>query len=249
MDFAIKGKNALVTGGTKGIGAAIAESLAKEGVNVVVTARNSAPYEDNLKQKLDEYGVKHAFYKMDVSKFEEVQTVVKEIKKDFSSIDILVNNAGITKDTLLLRMQETDWDAVININLKGAFNTLKAVAPIMMKSRWGRVVNISSVVGEMGNLGQINYSASKAGLLGLTKSAARELAARNITVNAITPGFIVSDMTDKLSDEIKEEFKKQIPLGRFANPEEVADLVSFLTSSKAAYITGQVIGINGGMYM
>lgn len=249
MNFDLKGKTALITGGTRGIGASIAQSLASEGVNIVVTARNGAPYEDSLKAKLDAYGVKNAFYKMDVSNFEEVQSVAKQIKTDFAGIDILVNNAGITQDTLLLRMKEENWDSVIDINLKGAFNTLKAVAPIMMKSRWGRIINISSVVGEMGNAGQINYAASKAGLLGITKASAKELASRNITVNAITPGFIVSDMTDRLPDEIKEEFKKQIPLGRFANPEEVADLVSFLSSNKTSYITGQVIGINGGMYM
>ncbi|MFH1223617.1 MAG: 3-oxoacyl-[acyl-carrier-protein] reductase [Pseudomonadota bacterium] len=237
MDLGLKGKTALITGGARGIGAAIAKSLAAEGVKVIVTDIS------------DKSSVDALYYKMNVADSTSVNDCIKKIQEDGHSVDILVNNAGITRDTFLIRMKEEDWDAVLNVNLKGAFNCTKAIAPIMMKSRWGRIVNISSIVGVMGNKGQANYSASKAGLIGFTKSCAQELASRNITVNAIAPGFIVSDMTNVLSEDVQKDFMSKIPAARFGTVEEIANVVNFLSSDKASYITGQVIGINGGMLM
>jgi len=237
MDLGVKGKTALVTGGGRGIGAAIAENLAKEGVKVIITDIKETP------------GVKGVFYHMNVADSNSVSDCVKKIQDDGLTIDILINNAGVTRDNLLIRMKEEDWDMVLDVNLKGAFNCTKFIAPIMMKSRWGRIINITSIVGVMGNKGQANYSASKAGMIGFTKSCAQELASRNITANAIAPGFIVSDMTNALSEDIQKEFMSKIPLARFGTVEEIANVVNFLASDKAAYITGQVIGVNGGMLM
>jgi len=248
MDLGIKGKTALVTGGGRGIGAAIAENLSKEGVNIIITDINessAATTLDNIKK----HGVKGVFYHMNVADSNSVSDCVKKIQADGLTIDILVNNAGVTRDNLLIRMKEEDWDLVLDVNLKGAFNCTKFIAPIMMKSRWGRIINITSIVGVMGNKGQANYSASKAGMIGFTKSCAQELASRNITANAIAPGFIVSDMTNALSEDIQKDFMSKIPLTRFGTVEEIANVVNFLASEKAAYITGQVIGVNGGMLM
>jgi 3-oxoacyl-[acyl-carrier protein] reductase len=248
MDLGVKGKTALVTGGGRGIGAAIAENLAKEGVNIIITdinESNATTTLDNIKK----IGVKGVFYHMNVADSNSVTDCVKKIQDDGFTVDILINNAGVTRDNLLIRMKEEDWDMVLNVNLKGAFNCTKMIAPIMMKSRWGRIINITSIVGVMGNKGQANYSASKAGLIGFTKSCAQELASRNITVNAIAPGFIVSDMTNALSEEVQKDFMTKIPLARFGSVDEIANTVNFLASDKAAYITGQVIGVNGGMLM
>jgi len=237
MDLGLKGKTALITGGARGIGAAIAKSLAQEGTKIIITDIADKPTVDFL------------YYKMNVADSSSVNDCISKIQADGHTIDILVNNAGITRDTLLIRMKEEDWDAVMNVNLKGAFNCTKAVAQIMMKSRWGRIINISSIVGIMGNKGQANYSASKAGLIGFTKTCAQELASRNITVNAIAPGFIVSDMTNALNEDVQKDFMSKIPAGRFGTVEEIAYLVNFLSSDKASYITGQVLGVNGGMLM
>ncbi|MEI6080222.1 MAG: 3-oxoacyl-[acyl-carrier-protein] reductase [bacterium] len=249
MDLGLKGKNALITGGGRGIGAAIAKSLATEGVNVIITDINESSATTTLDEIAKIGGGKGYFYHMNVADSASVIECIGKVQQERGSLDILVNNAGITKDNLLIRMKEEDWDAVLNVNLKGAFNCTKTIAPIMMKSRWGRIINISSIVGVMGNKGQANYSASKAGLIGFTKSCAQELSSRNITVNAIAPGFIVSDMTKGLSEEVQKDFFSKIPLGRFGTVDEIADAVCFLSSDKAAYITGQVLGVNGGMWM
>ena len=248
MDLGIKGKTALVTGGGRGIGAAIAENLAKDGVNIIITDINESSAATTL-ENIKKHGVKGVFYHMNVADSNSVSDCVKKIQDDGLTVDILINNAGITRDNLLIRMKEEDWDMVLNVNLKGAFNCTKFIAPIMMKSRWGRIINITSIVGVMGNKGQANYSASKAGMIGFTKSCAQELASRNITSNAIAPGFIVSDMTNALSEDIQKAFMSNIPLARFGTVEEIANVVNFLASEKAAYITGQVIGVNGGMLM
>ncbi|MEI6092928.1 MAG: 3-oxoacyl-[acyl-carrier-protein] reductase [bacterium] len=249
MDLGLKGKNALITGGGRGIGAAIAKALASEGVNVIITDINESSATTTLDEISKIGNGKGYFYHMNVADAVSVSDCIGKAQKERGNIDILVNNAGITKDNLLIRMKEEDWDAVLNVNLKGAFNCTKSIAPIMMKSRWGRIINISSIVGVMGNKGQANYCASKAGLIGLTKSCAQELSSRNITVNAIAPGFIVSDMTNALSEEVQKDFFTKIPLGRFGTVEEIANAVCFLSSDKASYITGQVLGVNGGMWM
>ncbi len=243
-----KDRVAIVTGASQGIGKAIALSLAKDQATVILV--------DIQEDKLDEVARKieadkgQAFsYSADVSRFDQVAECVEEIIKDHTKIDYLVNNAGITRDSLLLRLKEQDWDSVIAVNLKGVFNFSKAVIRNMIGNRFGRIVNISSVVGLMGNVGQTNYSASKAGVIGFTKSLAREVAARGITVNAIAPGYIATAMTDNLPEAVKETFIELIPLKRFGTPEEVAQGVKFFLSDGASYITGQVLGINGGLLM
>lgn len=245
----LKSRTAIVTGASRGIGRAIALRLAEMGANLVLNYRNSVQGTEELIKELEEKGVKAIAVQADISKFEEAEKLTKAAVDTFGSIDILVNNAGITKDGLLLRMKEEDFDSVINVNLKGAFNTIKHVSGIMLKQRSGRIINISSVVGITGNAGQLNYSAAKAGILGMTKSAARELGSRGITVNAVAPGFIQTDMTEVLSDKVKENIKGTIPLKTLGTPEDVANLVGFLASDMASYITGQVINVDGGMVM
>lgn len=245
----LKGKTAIVTGASRGIGRAIALRLADMGANLVLNYRSSIQGTEDIIKEIEEKGVKAIAVQADISKFEEAEKLVKAAVDTFTSIDILVNNAGITKDGLLLRMKEEDFDSVINVNLKGAFNTIKHVSGIMLKQRSGKIINISSVVGITGNVGQLNYAAAKAGILGLTKSAARELGSRGITVNAVAPGFIQTDMTEVLSDKVKENIKGTIPLKTLGTPEDVANLIGFLASDMASYITGQVINVDGGMVM
>ena len=238
---------ALITGAGRGIGAKIALTLAKENTDIAVVDYSEESAVKETLEALAQAGVTARYYKCDVSDFNAVKTVVDQIVKDFGKIDILVNNAGITADKLILRMEESDWDRVLDINLKGCFNMIKHVTPYMMRKRYGRIVSISSVVGMMGNAGQANYAASKAGVIGITKSLSRELAPRNVTVNAVAPGFIETDMTDALSDKQREAISSRIACGRLGQPEDVANLVKFLASDEAGYITGQVICIDGGM--
>jgi len=240
---------AIVTGGGRGIGRAIALELARAGAKVVVNYAGHAEKAEETVRLIQELGGEAFAYKADVSNGEEVEGLVQETLKSFGKIDILVNNAGITRDTLLLRMKETDWDAVLDTNLKGVFLCTKAVAKPMMKQRSGAIINISSVVGITGNAGQGNYSAAKAGIIGFTKSIARELASRGIRVNAVAPGYIATDMTEALGSEVKEQVMNQIPLGRIGKPEEVAKAVVFLASKEASYITGQTLNVDGGMVM
>ena len=240
-------KIALVTGASRGIGKEIALELAKEGYDIAFSFNSNKEMAEIVKHEIEEIGSKAVAIKADVSSKEDVDNMIKLIGEELGTVDVLVNNAGITKDNLLIRMSEEDWDDVITVNLKSAFLTTKAVARSMMKKRYGKIINLSSVVGIMGNAGQANYSASKAGLIGLTKSTAKELAGRGIRVNAIAPGFVSTDMTNALSDEVKETMLKAIPLGYFASTKEISDLVVFLASEKSDYITGQVIEIDGGM--
>jgi 3-oxoacyl-[acyl-carrier protein] reductase len=243
-----KDKIAVVTGAGRGIGASIAQALAREGAKIVIVDID-ADQAEKTAAALRENGGEAISQVADVSNAEQVKKVFDAAVENYGSVDILVNNAGITRDALLLRMKDDDWDAVLNINLKGAFICTREAAKIMSKGRYGRIINISSVVGQMGNLGQANYCASKAGLIGLTRSNARELARRNITVNAVAPGFIVTDMTDVLPEKVKEELTAQIPLGKLGQPQDVTQAVLFLASHKTGYITGQVLAVNGGMYM
>jgi len=240
-------KIALVTGGSRGIGKEIALSLAKAGYEIALTFNSNKEMAEEVKKEIEKIGQRALIVKADVSLKEDVENMISLIEKELGSIDILVNNAGITKDNLLIRMSEEDWDDVIRVNLKSAFLTTKAISRSMMKKRYGKIINLSSVVGIMGNAGQANYAASKAGIIGLTKSSAKELGSRGIRVNAIAPGFVSTDMTNALSDQVKESMKKAIPLGYFASPKEISDLVVFLASEKSDYITGQVIEIDGGM--
>lgn len=235
-------KVVIVTGGSRGIGKSIAESFKQDGAEVIITYKNSVNGEH-----FDSLGIKH--FQCDVADIKAVQSLTEEIVKQFGKIDILVNNAGVTKDGLLMRMSEDDWDIVIDTNLKGVFNFIKSVTRPMMGKRYGKIVNITSISGIMGNPGQANYSASKAGVIGLTKSVAKELASRNINVNAVAPGFIETEMTDKLSEDVKQNYLNSIPLKRFASADEVSALVKFLTSDKSSYITGQTICIDGGLVM
>ena len=246
MEF--KGQVAVITGGARGIGKTIAEALAGKGVNIVI-ADISAEQAQGTAAEIERLGVKATGAGLDVSKSEEVVNVFGEIAKDYGKIDILVNNAGITRDGLIMRMKEEDWDAVININLKSVFLCSKEAVKVMAKQRYGRIINISSVVAFMGNPGQANYSASKAGIVGLTKTTAKEYASRGITANAVAPGFITTAMTEALPENVKEDMKRAIPLGRFGATDDVANAVVFLASPEAGYITGQVIHVNGGMYM
>ena len=245
----LKDKVAIVTGGTRGIGRAIALKLADQGANIVINYINSDKEAEELKSILEGKGVKVLTVKCDISNFEDSKNLMDKCKEVFGKIDILVNNAGITKDTLIMRMKEEDFDSVIDVNLKGTFNCAKHASAIMLKQRFGKIINMTSVVGIAGNAGQVNYAASKAGVIGLTKSLAKELGSRGITVNAVAPGFINTDMTASLSEKVKEEASKNIPLKRLGDPEDVANLVGFLASDAANYITGQVINVDGGMVM
>lgn len=245
----LKGKCAVVTGAAKGIGKAIALKLASLGVNIVLNYRSSEDKAIETEKEILSLGVEVLRIKGDISKANDVENLIDCAKKKFGKIDIMVNNAGITKDTLLLRMKEEDFDSVINVNLKGVFNCLKAITPVMVKQKEGKIINLSSVVGLVGNAGQVNYAASKAGVIGMTKSLAKEIGSRGITVNAVAPGFIETDMTDVLGDKFKEEAKKSIPLKRLGKAEDVAEVVAFLASDSANYITGQVIHVDGGMVM
>lgn len=240
-------KNALITGGSRGIGKAIALELSKQGINIILTYNNSEDKALEVIKEIENNGVKGLAVKVDVSLEADVKNMVKTIKSEFDSIDILVNNAGITKDNLLLRMKTEEWDKVIDTNLKGVYLCTKAVIRGMIKNRYGRIINITSVVGISGNAGQGNYSASKAGVIGFTKSIAKELGSRGITVNGVAPGFVETDMTEMLSEDIKEQSLNSIPLRRFGRPEDIANVVGFLCSEKADYITGQIINVDGGM--
>lgn len=242
-------KVALITGATRGIGKQIALKLAKQGYSIALNYRKENEELINAKKEIEAENVECLCVQGDVSSFEECERFVKETAEHFGTIDVLVNNAGITKDMLLMRMKEEDFRQVIDINLVGTFNVTKNVIPYMMKARNGRIINISSVVGISGNAGQTNYAASKAGIIGFTKSLAKEVASRNILVNAIAPGFIETSMTDVLKDEIKEEIAKAIPLKRMGTAEDVANVVKFLTSEESSYITGQVLHVDGGMLM
>ncbi|MCH2208504.1 MAG: 3-oxoacyl-[acyl-carrier-protein] reductase [Lentisphaerales bacterium] len=243
-----EGKIIVITGGNRGIGLGITKRFLSEGAKVAVIGTRPESVDPVIADlSTDDNEIRG--YALNVAEREKVEEVFKQITNDFGGIDVLVNNAGITKDTLLMRMKEEDWDSVIDINLKGAFNCLKAVTRTMMKARKGRIINISSVVGQTGNAGQANYSASKAGLFGLTKSAAKELAARNITVNAVAPGYIATEMTDAVSDEARDAFLRNIPLARAGQAEEVAAAIAFLASDDAAYITGQTVNVDGGLVM
>ncbi|PLX76249.1 MAG: 3-oxoacyl-ACP reductase [Desulfuromonas sp.] len=239
---------AVVTGASRGIGRSIALALAGQGAKLVVSARNLEALNELVAQIKNDGGEAVAVA-ADVSVSADADKLIDTAVESFGRVDILVNNAGITRDGLLVRMKDEDWDAVLATNLKGAFACTRAAAKVMNKQRYGRIINISSVVGEMGNPGQANYCASKAGLIGLTKSNALELARRNVTVNAITPGFISTDMTDELSDKVRTELTAKIPLGRLGESEDVTEAVLFLASGKSGYITGQALGVNGGMYM
>ena len=245
----LKGKCALVTGASRGIGKAIALKLASLGANIVLNYRSSEAEALEVENKIKDMGVDVISVKGDISKLEDVEKLVAVAKEKFGIIDIMVNNAGITKDTLLLRMKEEDFDKVIDVNLKGVFNCLKTITPVMVRQKHGKIINLSSVVGISGNAGQVNYSASKAGVIGMTKSLAKEVGSRGINVNAVAPGFIETDMTDVLGDKYKEEIKKNIPLKKLGKPEDVADVVAFLASENSDYITGQVIHVDGGMLM
>ncbi|MDR2763893.1 MAG: 3-oxoacyl-[acyl-carrier-protein] reductase [Tannerella sp.] len=245
----LEGKTALVTGAARGIGKAIALKFAAEGAHIAFT--DLAIDENGLatEKEIEAWGVKAKGYASNASVFEDAHKVVEEVNRTFGRIDILVNNAGITRDGLMMRMSEQQWDMVINVNLKSAFNLIHAVTPVMMKQRGGSIINMASVVGISGNAGQANYSASKAGMIGLAKSVARELGSRGIRANAIAPGFILTDMTAALSEEVRQEWAKQIPLRRGGTPEDVASVAVFLASDLSSYVTGQVIPVCGGMNM
>lgn len=242
-------KSALVTGASRGIGRSIALQLADEGYNVAVNYAGNKEKAEAVVEEIKGKGVDAFAIQANVANPDEVKEMIQEVVSKFGSLDVLVNNAGITRDNLLMRMKEQEWDDVIDTNLKGVFNCIQKATRQMMKQRSGAIINLTSVVGAVGNPGQANYVATKAGVIGLTKTAARELASRGITVNAVAPGFIVSDMTDALNDDLKDQMKSQIPLGRFGEDTDIANTVAFLASDKAKYITGQTIHVNGGMFM
>lgn len=242
-------KTAIVTGSARGIGKAIATKLAKNGFNIVIVDACPLENSEETAKEIEALGVQTKAYQCNVTSSEEVNNVVDDVQKTFGSVDVLVNNAGITRDGLLVRMKEEDFDAVIAVNLKGTYNFTRAVAPIMMKQRSGRIVSISSIVGIQGNAGQVNYSASKAGVIGITKSVARELASRGVTANAIAPGYVETPMTAVLPDKVKEAMLEAIPMRRYGQVDDIANCVNFLCSDEASYITGQVISVDGGMHM
>ncbi len=248
MDKVFNGQVALVTGGSRGIGRSIALSLASDGADVAILARNQERCQ-RVAAEIEQLGVRALALSVEVADYAQVEQAVKQLIGQFGRLDILVNNAGITRDGLLIRMSKPDWDEVLAVNLSGAFNLTRCAARHMLKARKGKILNITSVVGLTGNSGQANYAAAKAGIIGLTKTVAQELAPRGITVNAIAPGFIATDMTKGLSTEVKEQILNRIPLARFGTAEEVAAAAKFLLSPAADYITGQVISVNGGMYM
>jgi 3-oxoacyl-[acyl-carrier protein] reductase len=247
--MALIGKVALVTGASRGIGRAIALTLAKAGADIAVNYAGNTAAAEATAEEIRKLGRKVMLCKCSVTDADACQEMVKSVVKEMGRLDILVNNAGITRDGLLMRMKEEDWDAVLTTNLKGVFNCTKAVMRTMMKQKSGRIVNMASVVGEMGNAGQANYAAAKAGVIGFTKAVAKEVASRGITVNAVAPGFIATDMTKVLSDDVQSQMLTAIPLGRQGQPQDVANAVSFFASEEAAYITGQVLNVDGGMVM
>ena len=245
----LDGKAAVITGSGRGIGKAIAMKFASLGADIVINDIPQSEYADETCEEIKKLGVKAIVVKGDVRNADDVKNLIDTTVKEFGKIDILVNNAGITRDGLMLRMSEEDWDLVLDINLKGAFNCIKAAARPMMKQRSGSIINITSVVGIMGNPGQANYSASKAGLIGLTKTTAKEFASRKIRCNAVAPGFIASAMTDKLDDDTKAKYLAAVPLSEFGKPEQIADVAAFLASDMSNYVTGQVINVDGGLLM
>ena len=245
----LEGKTALITGAARGIGKALAIRFAQEGANIAFTDLEINEAAKQTESEIAALGVKVKGYASNAANFEQTHEVVAEVVKDFGSIDVLVNNAGITKDGLMLKMTEAQWDAVLTVNLKSAFNFIHAVTPVMSKQRKGSIINMSSVVGVHGNAGQCNYSASKAGMIGLAKSIAQEMGKRGIRANAIAPGFIITAMTDQLSDEVKKAWCDKIPLHRGGTPEDIADVALFLASDLSSYVTGQVIQVDGGMHM
>ncbi len=245
----LEGKTAVITGSGRGIGKAIAMKFASLGADIVINDIPQSEYAEETCEEIKKLGVKSIVVKGDVRNADDVKNLIDTTVKEFGKIDILVNNAGITRDGLMLRMSEEDWDLVLDINLKGAFNCIKAAARPMMKQRSGSIINITSVVGIMGNPGQANYSASKAGLIGLTKTTAKEFASRKIRCNAVAPGFIASAMTDKLDDDTKAKYLAAVPLSEFGKPEQIADVAAFLASDMSNYVTGQVINVDGGLLM
>ena len=247
--MSFENKTAVITGASRGIGLAVARKLASQGANIAIIYVGDQETGENAKKEIEQIGVNVGLYYCDVSDFEASKACVDQIIEEFGGIDILVNNAGIVRDKLALKMTEEDFDAVINVNLKGTFNMIKHTYTHFMKKRAGRIVNVSSIVGLTGNAGQANYSASKAGVVGITKSIAKELAARGVTVNAVAPGFILTDMTSSLSEKVKEQFENSIPMRKGGKPEDVANVISFLCSDDASYITGEVIRVDGGLAM
>lgn len=247
--MSLENKTAVVTGASRGIGLAVAKKLASQGANIAILYVGKDEEGENAKKEVEALGVKVGLYYCDVSSFNESKETVEKIIEEFGGIDILVNNAGIVRDKLVLKMEEADFDAVINVNLKGTFNMIKHTYTHFMKKRAGRIVNVASVVGINGNAGQANYSASKAGVIGLTKSVAKELAGRGVTANAVAPGYIITDMTNALSDKVKDAIEASIPMKKRGLPEDVANAISFLCSDDASYITGEVIRVDGGMAM